>query len=98
MIENRLCNMSRGKEKRRVAYIPVTPEFILKWLQFEGGRLIDVIIDEHTATPKFLIEHPEMPESRFGDHISDINPEYDIIYRSRARHEKWVRRPLNGRK
>ena len=91
-------SLIRSKETRKVGFISVAPEFILKWLQFEGGRLLDVVTDQHTGVTKFLIEHPEMSEFHFGDHIPDINPEYDITYKSRARHERWVRRPLNGSK
>ena len=65
--------------EKNIAIIKVDKESILKMLQFEGGVIHDVRINQDYFMPnqiEFVIEHPDLPLMIEGDFLLTIIPTY----------------------
>ena len=67
--------------EKNIAVIKVDKESILKMLQFEGGVIHDVRINQNYFMPnqiEFVIEHPDLPLMIEGDFLTTIVPTYNL--------------------
>jgi hypothetical protein len=58
--------------------LQLSPELLLAWLQFSGGKIIDIRVNNwnRNGAIEMIIDHPEMPEVKEGDCLQNINPVY----------------------
>lgn len=84
--------MSGPRNKGRVF---ISDELILGWLQFSGGRIIDISHSNDSETTEIVIEHEEMPETNPGEYAPIVNPSY-ITYQDCEGHKVAIREPLRG--
>ena len=54
----------------------ISEEFLLDWLDFKGGKIRNVFMDnDKLGVVALIIEHPDMPEV-VGDYVDIVNPAY----------------------
>lgn len=58
-----------------VGRIPVSEKLILKWLDFDGGEIIN-IYREKVGILELVISHPDMPEVQEGGIVPPVIPLY----------------------
>jgi hypothetical protein len=63
---------------RKYGRIHIEPELLLNWLQFDGGKIIAVSINDspRVGLIELLVEHTEMPEGQDGDIIPCVIPQF----------------------
>ena len=79
----------------KLGKVSVTNELLLAWLQFEGGRIVDIRSDSNkVGVLDILIQHPEMPEYIEGDYIVSVHPMYTTEWHKKCGHQTITREPL----
>ena len=63
---------------RRAGNVYVSPEAVLEWLGFKGGRIRLAQLDMERDMVLFSIVHEDMPEVPEGGFIPDVNPIYEV--------------------
>ena len=57
--------------------IDISSELLLKWLQFEGGKIIGTRLSRTlNEVVEIIIEHPEMPEVQEGEPFRTVHSSY----------------------
>jgi hypothetical protein len=77
--------MKKVKEikARHICKIEITPELLLEILDFKGGTIWGIKLDEDYTPPRYIkiaLEHPDLPEVKESDFISNITPIMQITY------------------
>jgi hypothetical protein len=77
--------------KDNIAIIPISKKFLLEFIDFEGGTILDVYQERDVYLPdKFYltVSHPDLPETQEGDRIQKIVPAYCSFHPSLRRLER----------
>lgn len=67
--------------ERNAAIICINKEFLLNWLQFEGGTIHRISIDPDVWNPntiELLIEHPDLDRVEDGFLLRRVSPMYMV--------------------
>jgi hypothetical protein len=62
--------------KTKAGKIVISEELILTWLDYVGGRIRYVGLNEIPGTVEIVIEHEDMPELNEGDNVPEVAPLY----------------------
>lgn len=62
----------------------VDEKAILRWLQYDGGRIHHIGRSEDCLAITVIIKHPDMPEVKAGEELLIVNPAYywEDVYRT----------------
>lgn len=63
---------------RHLAWIRVSEDVLLDWLQFRQGHILRA--DQKDWDISFLIEHPDLPECEEDKPIAEVTPIYTYTY------------------
>jgi hypothetical protein len=86
-------------ETKHQGIIQITPELLLEWLQFDGGKIIDARVNnwECAGNIELILEHPEMPEVREGDALRIVTSNYITYYNKRGKVTSIKRQSLSAK-
>jgi len=68
------------KETRHAAIVTIDESLLLQWLQFRGGRILNIQRSPAVNGIEVVVEHPDMPEVEEGKPYDRMCPFYEYHY------------------